>query len=115
MTMDVVKAHAQLLDKLLVHMDAVFSTAVDHPKLSEPDRTVAAEMLLWVRDGRFLCRQIRESPEYDPAPDDPLASSMTVLGQQITDIMRELRKLQLSSPGAPERLRALLDAQSETG
>lgn len=112
MPMDTPKAHAKLLYSLLKNMDEVFTAALDHPKITEPDRNVAAEMLVWIRDGRFLCKQIEATrSDYDPPSDHPLLQSLYTLDQQVTEINKELRKLHLTAAGAPDRLRALLDGQ----
>jgi len=112
MPIDTEKAHAKLLDRLLSQMEEVFVTALEHPKTIDMDRNVAAEALLWIRDGRFLCQQIQAIPgSYNPAPDDPLVNGLLTLDAQITDMNRELRKMHLHTVGAPDRLRALLDGQ----
>lgn len=113
MPIETEKAHAKLLDRILGQMEEVFVTALEHPKTIDVDRNVAAEALLWIRDGRFLCQQIQATPlRYDPLPDDPLVNGLRTLDSQVMDMNRALRKLHLHSAGAPDRLRALLDGQS---
>jgi hypothetical protein len=113
MSLDTYHAHARLLQRLLTSMDATFEEALRHPKLIQKDQEVLAEMRLWTAQGLFLCKQVQSlRGSGSDAETDPLIAAMYTLDEQVTLISKRLRDRDLFRPGAPERVRKMLDAST---
>ncbi len=113
MSLDAYHAHARLLQRLLTGMDETFTEALRHPAISEEDQEVLAEMRVWVAQGLFLCGQVQSlRGNGSDAENDPLIAAMYTLDEQVTDVSQRLRDRDLFRPGAPERVRQMLDARA---